>query len=101
MQCLTETCIYCPLSEVYFIYIVLEAGSLQIYWDIYHFLKYILFMCHFRSWIYVHCQVISFNYTDIFYIFFFILILVTLVGLAKDRNRWRAVVNSVWNLRVP
>jgi hypothetical protein len=23
------------------------------------------------------------------------------IGLAKDRNRWRAVVNSVWNLRVP
>jgi hypothetical protein len=23
------------------------------------------------------------------------------IGLAKDRNRWRAVVNSVSNLRVP
>jgi hypothetical protein len=23
------------------------------------------------------------------------------IGLAKDRNRWRAPVNSVWNLRVP
>jgi hypothetical protein len=23
------------------------------------------------------------------------------IGLAKDRNRWRAVVNSVMNLRVP
>jgi hypothetical protein len=23
------------------------------------------------------------------------------IGLAKDRNRWRAVVNSVLNLRVP
>jgi hypothetical protein len=23
------------------------------------------------------------------------------IGLAKDRNRWRAVVNSVFNLRVP
>jgi hypothetical protein len=22
------------------------------------------------------------------------------IGLAKDRNRWRALVNSVWNLRV-
>jgi hypothetical protein len=22
-------------------------------------------------------------------------------GLAKDRNRWRALVNSVFNLRVP
>jgi hypothetical protein len=23
------------------------------------------------------------------------------IGLAKDRNRWRAVVNSLLNLRVP
>jgi hypothetical protein len=23
------------------------------------------------------------------------------IGLAKDRNRWRALVNSVLNLRVP
>jgi hypothetical protein len=23
------------------------------------------------------------------------------IGLTKDRNRWRAVVNSVLNLRVP
>jgi hypothetical protein len=23
------------------------------------------------------------------------------IGVAKDRNRWRAVVNSVLNLRVP
>jgi hypothetical protein len=23
------------------------------------------------------------------------------IGLAKDRNRWRAIVNSVLNLRVP
>jgi hypothetical protein len=23
------------------------------------------------------------------------------IGLAKDRNRWKAVVNSVLNLRVP
>jgi hypothetical protein len=23
------------------------------------------------------------------------------IGLAKDRNRWRAAVNSVLNLRVP
>jgi hypothetical protein len=23
------------------------------------------------------------------------------IGLVKDRNRWRAVVNSVLNLRVP
>jgi hypothetical protein len=23
------------------------------------------------------------------------------IGLAKERNRWRAVVNSVLNLRVP
>jgi hypothetical protein len=23
------------------------------------------------------------------------------IGLAKDKNRWRAVVNSVLNLRVP
>jgi hypothetical protein len=23
------------------------------------------------------------------------------IGLAKDRNKWRAVVNSVLNLRVP
>jgi hypothetical protein len=23
------------------------------------------------------------------------------IGLSKDRNRWRAVVNSVLNLRVP
>jgi hypothetical protein len=23
------------------------------------------------------------------------------IGLAKDRNRWRAVVNSVLNLRAP
>jgi hypothetical protein len=23
------------------------------------------------------------------------------IGLAKDRNRWRAVVNSVLNLRIP
>jgi hypothetical protein len=23
------------------------------------------------------------------------------IGLAKDRNRWRAVVNSVLNLQVP
>jgi hypothetical protein len=26
---------------------------------------------------------------------------VDLIGLAKDRNRWRVVVNSVSNLRVP
>jgi hypothetical protein len=26
---------------------------------------------------------------------------VDLIGLAKDRNRWRAVVNLVLNLRVP
>jgi hypothetical protein len=26
---------------------------------------------------------------------------VDLIGLAKDRNRWRALVNSVLNLRVP
>jgi hypothetical protein len=26
---------------------------------------------------------------------------VDLIGLAKDRNRWGAVVNSVLNLRVP
>jgi hypothetical protein len=24
-----------------------------------------------------------------------------LIGVAKDRNRWRALVNSVLNLRVP
>jgi hypothetical protein len=23
------------------------------------------------------------------------------IGLAKDRNRWRALVNSILNLRVP
>jgi hypothetical protein len=23
------------------------------------------------------------------------------IGLAKDRNRWRALVNSVLNLRIP
>jgi hypothetical protein len=23
------------------------------------------------------------------------------IGLAKDRNRWRALVNSIFNLRVP
>jgi hypothetical protein len=23
------------------------------------------------------------------------------IGLARDRNRWRALVNSVFNLRVP
>jgi hypothetical protein len=23
------------------------------------------------------------------------------IGLAKDRNRWRAVLNSILNLRVP
>jgi hypothetical protein len=23
------------------------------------------------------------------------------IGLAKYRNRWRDVLNSVWNLRVP
>jgi hypothetical protein len=23
------------------------------------------------------------------------------IGLAKDRNRWRALVNSIWNLWVP
>jgi hypothetical protein len=26
---------------------------------------------------------------------------VDLIGLAKDRNRWRALVNSILNLRVP
>jgi hypothetical protein len=26
---------------------------------------------------------------------------VDLIGLAKDRNRWRALVNSVLNLQVP
>jgi hypothetical protein len=26
---------------------------------------------------------------------------VDFIGLAKDMNRWRAVVNSVLNLRVP
>jgi hypothetical protein len=26
---------------------------------------------------------------------------VYVIGLAKDRNRWRALVNSVLNLRVP
>jgi hypothetical protein len=25
----------------------------------------------------------------------------TWIGLAKDRNRWKALVNSVLNLRVP
>jgi hypothetical protein len=23
------------------------------------------------------------------------------ISLAQDRNRWRALVNSVWNLRIP
>jgi hypothetical protein len=26
---------------------------------------------------------------------------VDLIGVAKDRNRWRALVNSVLNLQVP
>jgi hypothetical protein len=26
---------------------------------------------------------------------------VDLIGLAEDRNRWRALVNSILNLRVP